>query len=130
MASPPLQPLSHPFYTLPTELIFEIIGLLPPDAFINFAFANYPLLLTYGLAPSLTPDRFSYLVRQTRITNHFQLLPFPSEVIMQILSRLRPIDLLNFVMANYQTMAARGIAPALTPETIQQLRRSITPRRE
>ncbi|KAF1353447.1 hypothetical protein BDV97DRAFT_367053 [Delphinella strobiligena] len=123
MSAPP----AHPFYTLPAELVLDIVDLLPPDAFINFVFANYPLLRAYGLAPALSSARISYLVRQTRIPAHFRLLPFPSEINLQILSYVRPVDLLSFVMANYQNMASQGIAPPLTPETIQQLRRAVHP---
>lgn len=116
---------AHPFYSLPSELILDIVDLLPPDAFINLAFANYPLLLAYGLAPGLSSATVSHLARQTRITTHLQLLPFPAEVTLQILRQLKPIDIMNYVLANYQRLATQGIAPALTPETIQQLRRSI-----
>lgn len=118
----------HPFYTLPHELILDIIDLLPPDSFINFVFANYPLLRLHGLAPALSSARVSYLVRQTRIPTHFQLLPFPPELNLQVLRYFRPLDLMNFVMANYQHMAAQGIAPPLTAVTIQQLRRSVSSR--
>ncbi|GAB7351321.1 hypothetical protein MBLNU459_g1733t1 [Dothideomycetes sp. NU459] len=124
MARPTPSLPAYPFYTLPSELILDIVDMLPPDAFINFAFANYPLLFAYGLAPGLSPATVSHLARQTRITTHLQLLPFPAEVTLQILSRLKPIDIMNYVLANYQNLAAQGIAPALTPETIQQLRRS------
>lgn len=115
----------HPFYSLPPELILDIVDLLSPDAFINLAFANYPLLLTHGLAPALSSSTIAHLARQTRITTHLQLLPFPAEVTLQILSHLKPIDIMNYVVANYQRLATQGIAPTLTPETIQQLRRSV-----
>ncbi|KAL1311097.1 hypothetical protein AAFC00_001304 [Neodothiora populina] len=125
MSGPDVQVFLHPFYTLPAELVLDIVDMLPPDAFINFVFANYPLLRAYGLAPTLSSARISYLVRQTRIPTHFQLLPFPPEINLQILRCFQPIDLMNFVMANYQHMTRQGIAPPLTPETVYQLRRSI-----
>lgn len=38
---------------------------------------------------------------------------------------LRPIDIMRFVVANYQDLARQGIAPSLTPETIMQLRNAV-----
>lgn len=128
MSGPAARVPPHPFYNLPAELVLDIIDLLPPDSFINFVFANYPLLRSYGLAPALSSARLSYLTRQTRIPTHFQLLPFPPEINLQVLSYLRPFDLMNFVMANYQHMALQGIAPPLTAVTIQQLRRAVDSR--
>jgi len=115
----------HPFHTLPVELFLDIVDLLTPEAFINFVFADYPLLRSYGLAPALSSARVAHLIRQTRMPTLFQLLPFPAEITLKVLSHFRPIELMNFVMANYQHMALQGIAPTLTPETIQQLRRSV-----
>lgn len=116
----------HPFYTLPPELILDIVDLLDPEAFINFAFANYPLLASNGLAPALSPHRISYLVEQTQISRHLQLLPFPTEITLQILILMKPIDIMRYVMANYQELAMQGIAPALTVDTIQQLRVAVS----
>lgn len=124
----PAQSLSHAFYTLPPELLLSIVDFLPPDAFVNFVFAIYPLLRSYGLAPALSSTRLGHLVRQTRIPIHFQLLPFPPEITLQVLTHVRPFDLVNFVMANYQHMTLLGIAPRLTPVTIHQLRRAVHPR--
>ena len=130
-ASPPPPVPRNPFYTLPAELVLDIVDLLPSDALINFIFAIYPLLRSHGLAPTLSAARLAYLVRQTRTPTHFQhfqLLPFPTEITLQVLSHVRPNDLMNFVLANYQHMAFLGIAPRLTPITIQQLRRAVQPR--
>lgn len=117
------------------ELVLDIVDLLPPDASVNFVFANYPLLCSYGLAPALSSTRLAYLARRARespsdaqTSVHFQLLPFPPEITLQVLAYVRPIDLMNFVMANYQHMVFLGIAPHLTPPTVQQLRRAVFPR--
>ena len=41
---------------------------------------------------------------------------------LHIISNLKPIDLMRFVVANYQDLARQGIAPPLTVETVRQLR--------
>lgn len=38
---------------------------------------------------------------------------------------LKPIDIMRFVVANYQDLARQGIAPPLTPETVMQLRNAV-----
>lgn len=111
----------HPFYSLPAELILSIIDLLPPESFINFAFANYPLLSDYGLAPALSGTRVTYLTGQTRIPALFPLLRLPPEITLHVLGHLSPVDVMRFVLANYQDLARQGIAPALTDETVAQL---------
>lgn len=76
----PQPQLRHPFYTLPSELILDIVDYLPADAFINFAFANYPLLNSYGLAPALSRPRILYITTQTQIPALFPLLRMPPEI--------------------------------------------------
>lgn len=116
---------NHPFYNLPAELIFDIVDLLPPDAFINFAFANYPFLHTHGLVPALSKPRVSYITTQTQISALFPLLRVPPEIMLHILRNLKPIDIMRFVVANYQDLARQGIAPHLTSETVKQLRGAV-----
>lgn len=41
---------------------------------------------------------------------------------------LKPIDIMRFVVANYQDLARQGIAPPLSPETVMQLRNAIRAR--
>lgn len=65
----------HPLYTLPSELILDIVDYLPADAFINFAFAIYPLLNSYALAPALSRPRVLYITTQT-----CPLLQMPAEI--------------------------------------------------
>lgn len=115
----------HPFYSLPPELILDIIDLLPPEAFINFSFANYPLLHAHGLAPALSQPRISYITSRTGLPTLFRLIELPAEIMLHIMRNLKPIDIMRFVVANYQDLARRGIAPPLTEETIQQLRNAI-----
>ena len=115
----------HPFYTLPAELILDIVDLLPPEAFINFAFANYPLLHNHGLAPALSSPRVSYITTQTQIPALFPLIRMPAEIMLHIMRNLKPIDIMTFVVANYQDLARQGIAPPLTAETVTQLRNAV-----
>lgn len=115
----------HPFYSLPSELILDIVDLLPPEAFINFAFANYPLLHAYGLAPTLSRLRVAYLTMQTQIPALFPLLRIPPEIMLNVIGWLKPIDIMRFVVANYQDLARQGIAPALSEHTVKQLRNGV-----
>jgi hypothetical protein len=112
----------HPFYLLPAELILDIIDLLPPEAFINFAFANYPFLHASGLAPALSRVRINYIQDKTRIPALFPLFRIPAEITLEIMHHLKPIDLMRFVLANYQDLARQGITPPLTEDTLRQLR--------
>jgi hypothetical protein len=116
---------NHPFYSLPPELIFDIVDLLPAESFINFAFANYPLLHHNGLAPSLSGPRVSYITNQTQIPSLFPLIRLPAEIMLSVMRYLKPIDMMRFVVANYQDLARQGIAPPLTDETIMQLRNAV-----
>jgi hypothetical protein len=112
----------HNIYLLPAELILDIIDLLPPEAFINFAFANYPFLHASGLAPALSRVRINYIQDKTRIPALFPLFRIPAEITLEIMHHLKPIDLMRFVMANYQDLARQGITPPLTEDTLRQLR--------
>ena len=115
----------HPFYTLPSELILDIIDYLPPESFINFAFANYPLLHAYGLAPALSRPRVRYITTQTRLPTWFPLFNVPAEIMLHIMRNLKPIDIMRFVVANYEKLSEQGIAPPLTSETVTQLKNAI-----
>lgn len=118
----------HPFYTLPSELILDIVDFLPPESFINFAFANYPLLHSYGLAPALSRPRVIYITTQTQIPALFPLLRMPAEIMLHIMRHLKPIDIMRFVVANYQDLARQGIAPPLTAATVMQLKNAVRAR--
>jgi hypothetical protein len=116
----------HPFYTLPSELILDIVDLLPPDSFINFAFANYPLLHSHGLAPALSRPRIVYVTTKTQIPTLFPLLRMPAEIMLHIMRNLKPIDIMRFVVANYQDLARSGVAPPMTADTERELRNAIS----
>ncbi|KAF7189205.1 hypothetical protein HII31_09627 [Pseudocercospora fuligena] len=120
-----LQRPQHPFYRLPSELISDIVDLLPPEAFINFAFANYPLVRAFGLAPVLSRRRVDYVTTRTQIPALFPLLNVPPELMLQIMQRLKPIDVMRFVIANYRELARQGIAPVLTRETELELKKAL-----
>ncbi|SMR62757.1 unnamed protein product [Zymoseptoria tritici ST99CH_3D1] len=127
-ATPTARRPRHPFYTLPSELILDIVDLLPADGFINFAFANYPLLHSYGMAPALSRPRVVYITTQTQIPALFPLLRMPPEIMLHIMRHLKPIDIMRFVVANYQDLARQGIAPPLSPATVMQLRNAVRAR--
>lgn len=114
----------HPFYRFPLELIFHIIDLLPAEAFINFAFAHYPLLHRHRLVPSLSTPELSRMVSRSRLPRLFRLVPLPSELLLQTIRHLSPMDTMRFVLANYEDLARSGIAPRLTAETVRSLQAS------
>ncbi|KAK5108911.1 hypothetical protein LTR62_007713 [Meristemomyces frigidus] len=120
-------PPRHPFFGLPAELILDIVEMLQPEALINFVFANYPLLHAYGLAPALSRSRIIYLTNQTQIPALLPLRALPPEIMLQVLRRLKPIDIMRFAVANYQRLAEQGIAPALSSQTMLQLRSAVGP---
>lgn len=107
------QPPQHPFYALPAELILTITSHLPPESFINFAFAHYPLLSHHGLAPALSPPRVHYITHSTTLPRLFPLLKIPAEITLAIMRYLSPIDTMRFVVANYAVLVCQGIAPEM-----------------
>ncbi|TKA69709.1 hypothetical protein B0A49_04555 [Cryomyces minteri] len=130
----------HPFYSLPTELILEIVDHLPHEDSIAFAFANYPLFLHFGLAPPLTRNATAHLINRslvhprnprtpfigTSLARHSPVLPLPAELLLQVLRFLeRPIDTMRFVVANYHDLALHGIAPPLDKKTRMVLRTAV-----
>ncbi|KAK4968680.1 hypothetical protein LTR66_011811 [Elasticomyces elasticus] len=117
--------LRHPFFSLPIELVLMIVDMLPPLDFIKFAFANYPLLRHFGLAPALSPTTVRYLATRTEKLLLSPNLPLPAELMLEVLRNLRkPIDVMRFVVANYQDLVRHNIAPRLTPETLRPIRMS------
>jgi hypothetical protein len=113
---------------LPSELFLDIVDYLPAEAFINFAFANYPLLHSNGLAPALSRPRIVYITTQTQIPALFPLLRIPAEIVLHIMRHLKPIDIMRFVVANYQDLVGKGIASPLSPATVMQLRNAVRTR--
>lgn len=109
-------------YTLPLELFLLVVDNLDPETFINFAFASYPLLRQRGLVPAMSIRRLAHLLNQTSVPGMFRLLPLPTETILQIMKELKPKDLMRFVLANYQDLVARGLAPVLNEGTVNRLR--------
>jgi len=136
--------IQHPassFRGLPIELILEILSYLPPEALISFGFANYHLLITHSLASLLAEPTMIRLMNQaivlrirtrTRTTGSNpppttmpSLTSLPSEVHLQILQNMDPTDVLNYGIANYLVLAQRGIAPALSQDTLRRLHRAV-----
>ena len=92
----------------------------------NFAFANYPLLQAYSLAPALSGRRIHYLTTRPLLPSWFQLLRVPTEITLQIMGHLGPSDIMAFVLANYQNLESQGIAPSMSDETIANLWQAIS----
>jgi hypothetical protein len=99
-----------------------IVDLLPPETLINLALAHYPLLYAYGLTPALTPCRVLYITNRSQLSQLIPLAKIPPEIMLVIMSHLKPIDIMRFTVANYPDLERNRIAPPLTHETIRQLR--------
>jgi hypothetical protein len=108
-------------HSLPPEIMLGIVDLLPPETFINLALAYYPLLNACGLTPPLTPSRVSYITNRTHLPQFIPLSRMPPEIMLVIMSHLKPMDIMRFTVANYQNLERNRIAPALTNETIRRL---------
>lgn len=102
-----------------------IMEYMAPHNFINFALATYSLLrpLHWDLVPRITPERVWQMKDSTHVaSSRFQ--PLPNELVLDILSRLGRVDMMLFVFIDYQVMVVKGIAPALTLDTIKQLKKA------
>ncbi|KAH0288492.1 hypothetical protein KCU62_g5063, partial [Aureobasidium sp. EXF-3399] len=135
-----IQHSASSFRGLPIELILEILSYLPPEALISFGFANYHLFITHSVASLLSESTMIRLMNQaivlrirtrTRTTGSTppptmpSLTSLPSEVHLQILQNMDPTDVLNYGIANYLVLAQRGIAPALSQDTLRRLQRAV-----
>jgi len=117
-------------FELPSELIVHIVEMLPPDAFIDFAFASYALLHFYfqNLVPGLSVNDIVYLTAEGR--NSESMFPrMPPEIILQIMGHLDAFDIMSFVIADYHDLMRQGIAPTMTTSIMQGLRRVVRFRR-
>jgi hypothetical protein len=126
MQSAALRP-RHALQTVPTELILEIISYLAPDAFLACAFANYHLLMRHCLTRCISSSTMTRLVCAAVVPSRQATngLLIPPEVSLQILQHLAPVDAMQYALANYQVLAQQGIAPRLTVEILQRLRRAV-----
>lgn len=113
-----------PILRLPLELLLDITSYLSVEALISFTFAHFEFAWRCGLAPSLSRQQLSELLKRVRCPRLLCLIPFPAELMLPTIRLLRPTDRIAFVLANYSHLAAQGIAPRLTDETIRSLRAS------
>ena len=66
-------------------------------------------------------QELSRLIRKSQCPSHFQLIPLPVELLLTMMRYLGPLDLMRFVLANYEDLVTHLIAPQLTEETVQVL---------
>jgi len=116
---------THPFWSLPHEVHWQILELLDPEALIRLAFADYGFLFSRGLLPALSESRISYLEARLQPSRHSLVSRLPHELMLQVLKHLGPRDMMGLVLANYHDLVRRGIAPRLTPETLRLLRSDV-----
>ena len=107
----------HGLYSLPPEMVYEIVSYLGPTDFVSLLFANYDLLCHHGLAPRLSIDRLATLLAICSLRAHESATPLhrlPTELLIYTMSSMRPLAMVNFVFAHYHHLRLRGIAPPLT----------------
>ena len=105
----------HGFYVLPSEMVLEILSYLGPTDFVNFVFSNYDLLCHHGLAPRLSVKRLAALLAQDLSPGERRtpLHRLPTELLIYTMSKMSAVTTASFVLAQYQHLRSRGIAPPL-----------------
>jgi len=108
-----------PIYSLPPELILDIVGLLYPVDFVNFVFATFHLLRHHGIAPAVSTAHVCDLLLFHPQPEVFpggtpSLLTLPIELLMEIISYMNTTDMINFVLGVYQPLVTRSIARGLS----------------
>ncbi|KAI9816345.1 MAG: hypothetical protein M1832_005102 [Thelocarpon impressellum] len=124
--------LQDGLYTLPSEMVHEIISYLGPTDFISLVFSNYDLLCQHGLAPRLPIDRLASLLADASrsppshgeskngLPGNTPLQQLPTELLLSIMAAMRPLAMANFVFAHYHHLRLLGIAPPLTEAVAPQ----------
>lgn len=104
-----------PIYSLPPELILNILNMLSAVEFASFTFAAYHLMRRHGIAPAFTTQRIIALLSpppSDQATASCSLLrSLPTELVLDLMQQLDITDTINFLFANYQLLHDRRIAP-------------------
>ena len=109
-------------FTLPRELIDNILQLLDSVSFINLVFADYYSAWYRGIVPPITPLMLRELRRPSPNLGDFHARNIPNEIMFMILRNLSQRDAINFVLGNYHDLRQRRIAPSLTGVTLSRIR--------
>lgn len=104
-----------PIYSLPPELILDILSMLSAVEFSSFTFAAYHLMRCHGIAPAFSTERIVALLSPSPseqvMASGGLLRNLPTELILDLIQQLDITDTINFLFANYQLLRDRYIAP-------------------
>lgn len=111
------------FINLPLELQIQIVDFMDMGTFIRFFLANYSRLQRgwSDHLPRITPTMYMNLV-STQQANLGPMQMLPTELILNIMSRMLRQDLMAFVLANYKLLVNKQIVDALTEADMRELR--------
>lgn len=115
----PLQQLqklySLPIYSLPPELMLSILDMLSVVEFSRFTVAAFHLMRRHGIAPALTTERVVTLLSPPLPgqipASGGMLRGLPTELVLALMEELNATDTVSFLLANYQLLRDRDIAP-------------------
>ena len=104
-----------PLYSLPPELILNILNMLSAVEFSSFTFAAFHLMRRHGIAPAFTTERIMTLLSPPPsgqfAASSGLLRSLPTELVLDLMHQLDITDTINFLFANYQLLRDRNIAP-------------------
>jgi hypothetical protein len=104
-----------PIYSLPPELILNILSMLSAVEFSSFTFAAFHLMRRHGIAPAFSTERIVTLLSpspyEQTMTSGGLLRNLPTELVLDLIQQLDITDTINFLFANYQLLRDRHIAP-------------------
>jgi len=104
-----------PIYSLPPELIVNILSMLSAVEFCSFTFAAFHLMRRHGIAPAFTTGRIVALLSPSPseqiMASGGRLRNLPTELVLDLMQQLDLTNTINFLFANYQLLRDRHIAP-------------------
>ncbi|MCJ1363891.1 hypothetical protein MMC16_003000 [Acarospora aff. strigata] len=104
-----------PIYTLPPELVLNILNMLTVAEFSSFTFAAFHLMRRHGIAPAFSTERIVTLLSppppRGLAASGGLLRNLPTELVLDLMQELNITDTINFLFANLQLLRDRNIAP-------------------
>lgn len=115
----PLQQLQAlytlPIYSLPPELMLSILNMLSVVDFSSFTIAAFHLMRRHGIAQAFTTERVVILLSAPPsgqlAASGGMLRNLPTELVLALMQELNATDSTSFLLANYQLLRDRNIAP-------------------
>ncbi|KAF1982172.1 hypothetical protein K402DRAFT_208538 [Aulographum hederae CBS 113979] len=116
---------SSTFFRMSTELQLMTLKQMTPETYISFMFASYDILSYWfpDLVPPCRPSILANLITPPRRTS--ALTRLPAELLLMILKDLDMKDYMAFALSNYHALRDTGIAPVLSEETLDTLKKAM-----